>query len=104
MSPIQIFLGDVDLVVIGSGPGGYVAAIKAAQLGMNVSFDLKTLLKLGHGHAGPTSITSLLKCKRFSLVKYTVKYVGTVSILVIFCIFILMFVLMCSYTMCTWLL
>ncbi|CAH1783523.1 unnamed protein product, partial [Owenia fusiformis] len=26
--------GDTDLVVIGSGPGGYVAAIKAAQLGM----------------------------------------------------------------------
>ncbi|KER22676.1 hypothetical protein T265_09297 [Opisthorchis viverrini] len=26
--------GKVDLVVIGSGPGGYVAAIKAAQLGM----------------------------------------------------------------------
>ncbi|KAL3309496.1 hypothetical protein Ciccas_011959 [Cichlidogyrus casuarinus] len=26
--------GDVDLVVIGSGPGGYVASIKAAQLGM----------------------------------------------------------------------
>jgi len=26
--------GDVDLVVVGSGPGGYVAAIKAAQLGM----------------------------------------------------------------------
>ena len=25
---------DVDLVVIGSGPGGYVAAIKAAQLGL----------------------------------------------------------------------
>ena len=23
-----------DLVVIGSGPGGYIAAIKAAQLGM----------------------------------------------------------------------
>ncbi|KAK7101520.1 dihydrolipoyl dehydrogenase, mitochondrial-like isoform X2 [Littorina saxatilis] len=26
--------GDTDLVVIGSGPGGYVASIKAAQLGM----------------------------------------------------------------------
>ncbi|XP_050504360.1 dihydrolipoyl dehydrogenase, mitochondrial [Diabrotica virgifera virgifera] len=26
--------GDADIVVIGSGPGGYVAAIKAAQLGM----------------------------------------------------------------------
>lgn len=25
---------DADLVVIGAGPGGYVAAIKAAQLGM----------------------------------------------------------------------
>jgi ribulose 1,5-bisphosphate synthetase/thiazole synthase len=28
---------EADLVVIGSGPGGYVAAIKAAQLGLNVS-------------------------------------------------------------------
>lgn len=27
---------DADLVVIGTGPGGYVAAIKAAQLGMKV--------------------------------------------------------------------
>ena len=26
-----------DLVVIGGGPGGYVAAIKAAQLGLNVT-------------------------------------------------------------------
>ena len=25
---------DADLVVVGSGPGGYVAAIKAAQLGL----------------------------------------------------------------------
>lgn len=27
---------DADIVVIGSGPGGYVASIKAAQLGMKV--------------------------------------------------------------------
>ncbi len=26
-----------DLVVIGAGPGGYVAAIRAAQLGMSVA-------------------------------------------------------------------
>ena len=32
----HILGGDNDLVVIGSGPGGYVAAIKAAQLGMKV--------------------------------------------------------------------
>ena len=26
-----------DLIVVGSGPGGYVAAIRASQLGMNVA-------------------------------------------------------------------
>ena len=30
-------MSDYDLIVIGSGPGGYVAAIRAAQLGMNVA-------------------------------------------------------------------
>lgn len=30
---------EADLVVIGSGPGGYVTAIKAAQLGFKVSFN-----------------------------------------------------------------
>jgi dihydrolipoamide dehydrogenase len=33
----RIILMAFDLVVIGGGPGGYVAAIKAAQLGMNVA-------------------------------------------------------------------
>ena len=28
---------DYDLVVIGSGPGGYVAAIRAAQLGLKTA-------------------------------------------------------------------
>ena len=28
---------EFDLVVIGAGPGGYVAAIRAAQLGMNTA-------------------------------------------------------------------
>lgn len=29
---------DADVTVVGSGPGGYVAAIKAAQLGFKVSY------------------------------------------------------------------
>ncbi|MBQ2351038.1 MAG: FAD-binding protein, partial [Bacteroidales bacterium] len=28
---------DFDLIVLGSGPGGYVAAIRASQLGMKVA-------------------------------------------------------------------
>nr|CAI5860290.1 unnamed protein product [Callosobruchus analis] len=34
---------DADIVVIGSGPGGYVAAIKAAQLGMKVYVPFQTV-------------------------------------------------------------
>lgn len=30
-------MSDYDLIVVGGGPGGYVAAIRAAQLGMNVA-------------------------------------------------------------------
>ena len=29
-------MADYDLIIIGTGPGGYVAAIRAAQLGMKV--------------------------------------------------------------------
>ena len=35
-----------DLVVIGAGPGGYVAAIRAAQLGLNVA----VVEKVGRAH------------------------------------------------------
>jgi dihydrolipoamide dehydrogenase len=31
------FMSNYDLIVLGSGPGGYVAAIRAAQLGLNVA-------------------------------------------------------------------
>src|ERR1700743_3757195 len=33
----QIMETDFDIVVVGSGPGGYVAAIRAAQLGYKVA-------------------------------------------------------------------
>lgn len=44
------FGGEYDLVVIGGGPGGYVAAIKAAQLG------LKTACVEGRGTLGGTCL------------------------------------------------
>ena len=37
-----------DLVVIGAGPGGYVAAIRAAQLGMKVACVEKSRTLGGH--------------------------------------------------------
>ena len=30
-------MADFDLIVIGAGPGGYVAAIRAAQLGLKTA-------------------------------------------------------------------
>ena len=45
-----------DLAIIGSGPGGYVAAIRASQLNMSVVVIEKRfrwcLFKLGYSHKG----------------------------------------------------
>ena len=45
-----------DLVVIGAGPGGYVAAIRAAQLGMKVAMVEK---RATFGGTCPVSYTHL---------------------------------------------
>jgi dihydrolipoamide dehydrogenase len=37
-------MNDLDLVIIGSGPGGYVAAIRAAQLGQQVTLIEKNVI------------------------------------------------------------
>ena len=40
-----------DLIVIGAGPGGYVCAIRAAQLGMKVAVaEGRATLEIGRAH------------------------------------------------------
>ena len=45
-----------DVVVIGSGPAGYVAAIRAAQLGLNVACLERSTNKLGKTGFGGTCL------------------------------------------------
>src|SRR5699024_12689169 len=52
---------EYDLVVLGGGTGGYVAAIRASQLGMNVAFVEKNLLGGTCLHEGCIPSKSLLK-------------------------------------------
>ena len=44
-------MADYDLIIIGAGPGGYVAAIRAAQLGLNTAIIENVLKKLGQEYA-----------------------------------------------------
>lgn len=53
---------DFDLVVIGSGPGGYVAAVRAAQLGMKVALIEKENLGGVCLNWGCIPTKSLIKC------------------------------------------
>jgi dihydrolipoamide dehydrogenase len=64
-----------DLVVIGSGPGGYVAAIRASQLGMNVAVVEKSELGGVCLNWGCIPTKSLLKSAQvFQYVKHAADY------------------------------
>src|SRR5690625_5717779 len=52
---------EYDLVVLGGGPGGYVAAIRAAQLGMQVATVEKDKLGGSYLHQGCIPSKSLLR-------------------------------------------
>jgi dihydrolipoamide dehydrogenase len=49
-------MADFDLIVIGAGPGGYVCAIRAAQLGMNVAIIEKRAAAGGKPRLGGTCL------------------------------------------------
>ncbi len=72
-------MSDFDLIVIGAGPGGYVAAIRAAQLGMKTAIverenlggiclnwgciPTKALLKTGRGLRAPVAPRGPTACR-----------------------------------------
>lgn len=69
-----------DVIVIGSGPGGYVAAIRAAQLGMNVAIVEKSEMGGVCLNWGCIPTKALLKSAQvFEYIKHAADYGITVS-------------------------
>jgi thioredoxin reductase len=68
---------EADVVVIGSGPGGYVAAIKAAQLGMNVSTPTVVLCLFDEGVALSHTLVSATPSKidTLQIPQYALQYI-----------------------------
>ena len=68
-----------DVIIIGAGPGGYVAAIRAAQLGLKTCVIEKEKpdgILLGFG--GQTSLNCGLELKRKNILqKHGVRVLGT---------------------------
>jgi pyruvate/2-oxoglutarate dehydrogenase complex dihydrolipoamide dehydrogenase (E3) component len=50
----------LDIVIIGAGPGGYVAAIRAAQLGLNATEIVHEMLLAKTAELLPEDITSMI--------------------------------------------
>ena len=57
-------MAGTDLVVIGAGPGGYVAAIRAAQLGMKVVIAARRMRRTGLEIGGAFHKSAFIKMPR----------------------------------------
>src|SRR6188508_210369 len=75
-----MLMNNYDLIVIGSGPGGYVAAIRASQLGMKVAIVEKESLGGICLNWGCIPTKALLKSAQvFDYIKHSADYGITIS-------------------------
>lgn len=102
---------EADLVVIGSGPGGYVAAIKAAQMGMKVivilAVILVALLKLFVASLYRLSVlkrTPLWVVPALMLVAFPLKLSSTTPITIIWLTLVIWTTVVLSAAMFPWIL